>query len=163
MLSKSQFLDSFAHETTICKHLHGKLNDGLAAYRPQDGMRSTIELLRYLARCGIAGTYGVVRGTWDVEPIFEEAAAMELPEFPALMDRQSEEVADLLSGVSNQDFGERMAMVPWRVEMPLARALVETSLKFMTAYRMQLFLYAKQSGVEKLGTSNCWFAMDIPE
>lgn len=163
MLSKSLFLDSFAHEAAICKHLHGKLDGDLAAYRPQDGMRSTIELLRYLARCGTATAHGVVRGSWDVEAIFAEAAEMELGEFPEFLDRQSEEVADLLSEISDQDFGERMAMVPWRVEMPISRALVETTLKFMTAYRMQLFLYAKQSGVEKLGTSNCWFAMDIPE
>ena len=39
---------------------------------------------------------------------------------------------------------------------PLGRALLEMPLKWMTAYRMQLFLYAKAAGAVDLTTADNW-------
>jgi hypothetical protein len=38
--------------------------------------------------------------------------------------------------------------------------LLETTVKFLCAYRMQLFLYLKQMGVEGLGTAHAWAGRD---
>jgi hypothetical protein len=40
--------------------------------------------------------------------------------------------------------------------MGLGEALIELVLKTATAYRMQLFLYAKASGSAQLTSSDCW-------
>ena len=40
--------------------------------------------------------------------------------------------------------------------------LLRTSLKFLTAYRMQLFLYLKQTTHPEMSTSNCWLGQDAP-
>ena len=160
MLTKAHFLESLAHETSILKHLHGKLTPAQADFRPRDNMRTLLDLLRYLARCATTATHGVLRG-WNVGHLLEEASSMEFEEFPAWLDRQTREVADLLAEIPDEDFLTRRAQVPWKEEMPLGRALVETTLKFTTGYRMQLFLYAKETGLE-IGTANCWAGMDVP-
>jgi hypothetical protein len=40
--------------------------------------------------------------------------------------------------------------------------LVDYLLQWAAAYKMQLFLYIKQMGI-KVGTSNVWGGMDMPE
>jgi hypothetical protein len=40
--------------------------------------------------------------------------------------------------------------------------LVETILKWIVAYKMQLFLHIKASGNTLVGTSNVWGGMDVP-
>ena len=46
---------------------------------------------------------------------------------------------------------------------PWGQAIFATSVRFLCAYRMQLFLYIKQCGATELGTSNAWLGMDAPE
>ena len=70
--------------------------------------------------------------------------------------------AALLTPLSPTDFLEREAELPWGQKVRLGRALVETALKTLVAYRMQLFLYAKGMGNHALGPSNCWVGVDRP-
>ncbi len=51
-------------------------------------------------------------------------------------------------------------MLPNKQELILGAALVNFPLKFLAAYRMQLFLYLKSTLTEELTTMNCWFGMD---
>jgi hypothetical protein len=81
-------------------------------------------------------------------------AALDDPEVPLSRPRQSGPTA---SRPSCPVLGERY------FDTTLGRALVETTLKWLTAYRMQLFLYAKASGNEKIGTANNWAGVDYEE
>ena len=40
--------------------------------------------------------------------------------------------------------------------MPLSQAILTTSVRFLIAYRMQLFLNLKASGLQDIGSSECW-------
>ena len=40
--------------------------------------------------------------------------------------------------------------------------LVENLLKWLAAYKMQLFLYVKANGNASIGTSNLWGGVDMP-
>ena len=66
----------------------------------------------------------------------------------------------LLSDLSEDDYNSKMAMLPNRQEIILGSALVNFPLKFITACRMQLFLYLKGNGQSILNTMNCWFGLD---
>ena len=44
--------------------------------------------------------------------------------------------------------------------LPLGFAVLEGPLKWLTAYKMQLFLYAKATGATQLKTSNLWRGTD---
>jgi hypothetical protein len=43
----------------------------------------------------------------------------------------------------------------------VGRALVEITLKWMTAYRMQLFLGAKAAGNTEIWTPDCWSGVSM--
>lgn len=162
MLSKSQFLNLIDKETHVLKHLHGKLDDGDLDYRPAEGSRSTLELLQYLSHCAISPAHAIVHDDWSsIGARQEEAAQMTTDQFPARLDRQIAALRELLEGVSDEDLASRQVTLPWGEQMALGESLVNTTLKFFTAYRMQLFIYAKARGHE-LTTHNCWLGVDPP-
>ena len=41
-------------------------------------------------------------------------------------------------------------------------ALHSSCVRFVVAYRMQLFLYLKQTTHPEMSTSNCWLGQDAP-
>lgn len=163
MLDKHDIRDVLLKECDICMHLYGKLPKGALEYRPSAGQRSTLELLRYLSYCGIGGARAAFEGKWDA---FQEAAgrAAEMPaeEFPAAMERQKREIRDLFERITDAQFATQPASEPTGEKVKLARALLDMPLRWMTGYRMQLFLYAKAAGNAEIGTANCWAGMDWP-
>lgn len=163
MISKSALEASILQECTICKHLHGKIPQDAFDYRPSEGQRSTLELLRYLAMVGVATMKTFVSGDWSGWRQYSVRTATMTPEeFPATMDLQMEEIREIFAGLSEEDLETRIVHLPTGIEMPLGAALMEAVLKWFTAYKMQLFLYAKASGAENISTSNCWRGMDMP-
>lgn len=163
MFDRSQFLDSLRHETKICRHLHGQLGEAQLGYRPHASMRSTLELLRYLSYCAVGSAEALVRGSWD--PFQQRMAAAEslaAADFPDAMERQMRELEELLAGLDDDDLREREVVVPPNHRQKLGAALVNMSLKYLTAYRMQLFLYVKASGATDLDTWNNWAGQNRP-
>ncbi len=161
--SKQQLIDSIVHECTICKHLYGKLPAGSLDYRPTPGQRSTAELLQYLSIAAIGSARAFTEGNWGAWRSYDEAAAAMRPEdFPAAMDRQIEEISALIEGLSDEMLAHHEVALPTGKKLPLGAALIESSLKWIVAYRMQLFLYAKSAGADALSTRNCWAGVDAP-
>ena len=161
MIRKADLLDTLVHECNVITHLHSKVPDGAWDYRPSPKQRSTRELLQYLAACGIGSARAMVDGNWKgYEAAMERAAGTEPEAFPDLMTRQREELEALLGGLTDEELASREAMLPWGEKVTLGRALLETTLKWLTAYRMQLFLYAKASGNQGINTANCWGGVD---
>lgn len=163
MFSKEQFLDAMAGETKICKHLHGKLGDGRLDYKPGEGMRTTLELLQYLSYCAVVPMYAMVNDDWKSSgPRVERASTMTADRFPAAMDSQLAECQEIGAGLSTEELTSREVALPWGERVALGQSLVTLSLGFLTAYRMQLFIYAKASGRPELSTFNCWMGTDAP-
>lgn len=163
MMTKSQLIDSLCHECQIVKHLHGKLKPEQLDFRPAAGMRTTLETLRYLAACGIAPMKGALAENFEVmTAYFGEAANLTSEQIPTAMDKQAAGIREALAGIPEAEYDTRELSYPWGYKDKMGIALVNTSLKFMTAYRMQLFLYAKMSGSAELTTANCWAGMDMP-
>lgn len=163
MLSKAQFLGSVEQEINICKHLHGKLQDSHFEYRPAENMRSTLELLHYLCGCGFVPGQAVVNDDWEATSgYFERLKSISAAEVPEYLDRQLTDIKTLLDGLSEEDLRDRQVKLPWGPKMALGQALVELTLKFLVAYRMQLYIYAKQAGLGELNTHNCWLGVDPP-
>ena len=161
MITKRQFLDSCLHEIAVVKHLAGKIPPGAMGWRPTPKQRSTLELLQYLTTCAIVPGQALVTGSWDHAVAMEEASANIVPEiFPQAMDVQARALSDLVERVSDRDLLEQDAAMPWGAPCKLGEGLVNTVLKTLVAYRMQLFLYAKEAGAHHLGPANCWVGVD---
>ena len=150
-------------ECNICKKLFKKLPKKKLNYRPAKNMRSTLELLRYVSFCGTECTRLILLDSFKTkdwaryEAAAKNAEKMAPARFPREMDAQIKAVKKLIADIPEKDFTHRMITMPAGGKMPLGAALMTMPVRFMSGYRMQLFLYAKASGNSKLGTKDCWF------
>lgn len=162
MYSKEDFLNALTQETQICNHLHSKMNEDMLQYSPGDEIRNTHELMKYLTYCVSGPVDAILSGGWDkVGKYQEEAKSLTLAEFPARMDAQLEFAKSQVAGLSDADFGREVDL-PWGVTAKLGTALVDTALRFLTAYRLQFFNRIKSCGRPELNTFNSWLGMDPP-
>jgi hypothetical protein len=157
MLSQDQFLAAVKKECAIIKHLIAQVPANGWEYRPTPPQRSTIELARYLAHVPSNVAVYATTGTWDHWEKLEGPAKSFTPEQCAkAMDQQPKAIAKLLKKFTPaklkkatvKDFGGK--------KVALSEFLLGGILGVLTAYRMQLFLYAKSAGNADLTTSDCW-------
>ena len=98
MLSKQHLADAMTHECDVAIHLAGKIKPEMLDYRPSPGQRSTIELMRYLAICGIAGVTCMASNNWKLFGEFV-ARTEEMPAegFVEAMKRQKQELLEFFA------------------------------------------------------------------
>lgn len=160
MISKDAFKDAMLRECDICVHLFGKLGPESWDYRPARKQRSTAELLRYLAICGIAGATCMAESNWKRFAEFSERTKAMPPEaFPDAMQQQKADLETFFANVDEATLLTRPAPLPGGGELPLGEALLNGPFKWLTSYKLQLFLYAKANGAE-IGTANAWRGVD---
>ena len=163
MLRKDDLIEAMALECRILQHLHAKLPredwEATLSYRPSEKQRSTLELLRYLAMCGIGATAVVLEGSWDAWKRHKEPLAeMTGEEFPAAVDRQIAGIRELLAPLSDQALLDGRVKKARGDEMNVSQALYDMPIRWLNGYRMQLFLYAKALGAE-IDTPDCWYGV----
>ncbi len=163
MFSKSNFLDSLELETNICKHLHSKIDADNLDYKPTDGQRTMLELLQYLSGCLYVPTRCLIENDWSCAgECMKKSAEVTLDNFCDRMDEQLAAVKELVLPLTDSDFAGKETSFPTGAKAILGPALINFTLKFSAAYRMQLFLYIKATGRSELNTLNCWFGIDAP-
>ena len=161
MITKEQLEVALTHECDIAIHLFGKLAPEAYDYRPSPGVRSTTELLRYLAMCGIGGIRWFESGNLDVWKENQARVADMAPEeFPEAMQRQKREIQEFFAGTGEETLRTREAKLPTGAKMPLGAAIMNSPLKWLAAYKLQLFSYAKANGAPEIGTANAWAGID---
>lgn len=161
-MTKQQVLDTLLLEMRVCRKLYKEMSMEHADYRPTEGQRSTIELLRYLACQFMGFADNFVNGGWEYwKQRGEELKEMPWADFEQHMQRQEEELTALVQGLTDEQWNtQRAEDTPWKANAPLNVEFGGTLLRFAAGYRMQLFLYAKACGASHLGTTDCWFAVD---
>ena len=164
MLTKEEFKQACGEEIRVIRHIATKIDPAKLDWRPSQNQRSTIELLRYLSMCYVGPVKALLEDDWSVIGKYQESADKTgLDGFDKAMANQEREVSTLLESVAPGDLDTRQCKLPWGVTQPLGEALFGAPLRFLIAYRMQLFLYAKQSGASELNTHNAWLGMDQPQ
>jgi hypothetical protein len=159
MISKDQLAAGMLYECDICLHLFGKLNR--YDYRPSPAQRDTAELLRYISIVGIASLRSLGEKNWKIFGEYVQAASkMEPKDFPDAMNRQKQEILNFFKSYSEKQLETQEAPLPMGTTQPLGEAILNMSFKIMPSYKLQLFLYAKASGADKIGTANAWAGKD---
>lgn len=164
MLTKDEFKNAAAHEFRIIRHVATKIDPAKVGWRPREEMRTTLELLQYLSMCAFGPAKALGADSWDVVgPMQEEAKRVTLDSFDAAMAEQERALFAHVDAITDADWTSRKVKLPWGTEMAYGEALFETTVRFLVAYRMQLFLYAKQSCDGSINTYNNWMGIDQPE
>lgn len=160
MTTKEQYLGILGNEFRIIKHLAEKIKPEQLNHKPTEPQRNMQELMTYLTQIFISGIEGVVTGDGGAYKKYlgvGEQATLE--NFPVMMDKEFAEVEKLINSLSEEDMKSELNM--WGRNQSKALHLMGM-LSIAAAYKMQLFLYMKQSGTENIGTMNLWAGMDQP-
>ncbi|HLP12940.1 MAG TPA: hypothetical protein VK177_13480 [Flavobacteriales bacterium] len=156
---KQHLLTNLEREITLLKRLAALIEEKDLDYRPGEKLRSTHELMIYLSYIGELSIYWMLNK--DMTP--DERKAMResnmhvtLADFPARIDAQWQRMQDLLKNVTDEQLLTQESEMPWKEKMPLGSALLNSAVKFLTTYRMQLFINLKLNGRPELGTKEAW-------
>jgi len=166
-MTKQQILDAIKEENKILTHLFSKIKSDQMQFSPGEKMRTLEELLRYISYAGsstIHWYHNQIQGVEDknfFKNVVDKAAAMDINAFPDALDEQYKEIETLLANYSDDDLTTVKVKQFSGQKSQFGVAIVNSSLKYLTAYRMQLFLYLKL-GQPELNTYNCWMGIDPP-
>ncbi len=163
MTHKQQILSTLEKETAICKRLYTLIPAEMLDYTPKEGMRTTLEVLQYLSWCAVSCIEDYMAEPDKRKSIYNRnedyGNTMKAEDFPLRMEEQMEKIILLLANVTDDELLTREVLVPWQHPYILGEALIETALKWLTGYKMQLYLYMKLNGVE-LDTGDCWIVTE---
>jgi hypothetical protein len=163
LLTKDQLLASMRHETKIIKHLAEKVTPDLLEWRPTPGQRSIDELLKYLPISAEIPCVNLFTQNWDhAQDMSAKAETVTLETFADAMDAQMNGLDEMIRKVDVASALETDATLPWGAPIKQGQGFIDMPLKALVAYRMQLFLYLKQAGIEGLTSANCWVGVDAP-
>lgn len=157
MITKTELLESTLRECRIAKQLFTQVPKDGWDYRFSDGQRSTLELARYLCKVGQGCVHAANTESFDwFGTSHERFEALGVEDLPGAMDEQINEITRLFGEISDEDFATKRINMGDMGEWTLQGWLLQTTLKFLTAYRLQLFLQAKAAGNTALDTWDCW-------
>jgi len=161
MITKEQLAASMIRECDVIVHLTSKVTHDSLDYRPSPNQRSMLELLRYLSYCASGGIRSLVAADWSIYSACErESRSMSLADFPDAMARQKAEIASFFESISEEALATTQTKAPGGGAVMLGPYIFNGPFKWLVAYKMQLFLYAKVNGAPDIGTSNLWGGVD---
>jgi hypothetical protein len=163
---KQHLLDNIEKEINICRRLYTKIPASKIDFRPKEGLRSILELLRYLTIVGSAmPIYWLKNDDTEFYTFFGivDKASKTMPHerFLTAMDEQMATIRDLFDQISEDDLINKEVVYPWGGKAPMGEAIMATSIKFLTGYKLQLFLFIKLCDDQKLNTDDAWFLSDL--
>lgn len=159
---KQFLLNSIIHEMKVIRRLASKIQDNQADYRPKENIRSITELLQYMSVCGTNTIrYWYRKDTAvDFRTFVTEVAAdaknITPKNFIAAMDQQIELVTKLFDNITEEELLTKEVDYPWGEKAKLGEAIINTSIKWLTGYKVQLFLKLKMSSEQELKTPDLW-------
>lgn len=163
---KQHLLNNIEKEIKICCRLYTKIPPDQMNFRPKEGVRSILELLQYLSIIGSTMLgYWLKKDDTDFNTFFSTKIATSaaiLPEqFLSAMDEQVATIKDLFNQISEEDLLNKEIAYPWGGQEPLGQAIIATSIKWLAAYKLQLFLFIKLCDDQKLGTADAWVLTEL--
>jgi hypothetical protein len=91
----------------------------------------------------------------------DHARETTLENFASVMDLRETDFKATMEKFTDQDLAQVINMYG-RGDKPRGVYLVESVLRTLAAYKMQLFLYIKASGNTSINSSNLWAGVDMP-
>lgn len=162
MYTKQNFIDAVSNEFRILKHLAEKIPVDTEGYKPTEGQRTTLELLQYISYIFSATTEVILANDTSLFTSFSQhSKETTIQNFTSVMEKQETDFRNTMEKFSDEEL-EKIINLYGQGEKTKGVYLVESLLKWVAAYKMQLFLYIKSSGNTSLGTSNLWGGMDMP-
>ena len=89
--------------------------------------------------------------------------AMPHENFLTVMEEQVAIAKKLFDKISEDDLQNKEVVYPWNgVKAALGEAIIATSIKWLAAYKLQLFLFVKLCADKQLATADAWVLTELP-
>lgn len=159
---KHQLLQNLQREIFLLKQLAPFIEERDLDYRPAEKMRSTMELMQYLSGIGATMLRWFVKNDLTPEEwvkIREYRKTLTLENFKERLDEQMNEIVMYMNMISEEDLVKLEVTLPSKEKMILGTAIINAPIKWLAAYRMQLFTYLKMNGRADISTKEAWTVM----
>jgi len=146
-------------EIALLKQLAPFIREEDLAFRPAEKVRSTYELMQYLSGIGATMLRWFIKNDLNPEEwvkIRAYRATLTRENFVERLDQQWIDIQTYMAEISDEDFEHRLVELPNKEKMVLSAAILNAPLKWLTTYRMELFVYLKLNGRAELGTREAW-------
>jgi hypothetical protein len=156
---KHHLLQNLQREIFLLKQLASFISEKDLDFRPAENMRSTHELMQYLSGIGATMLRWFIKNDLNQDEwakIREYRKTLTLENFKERLDQQSEEISMYMNMISEEDLYKKEVELPSKEKMILGMAIMNAPIKWLSSYRMQLFIYLKMNGHKDLGTKEAW-------
>ncbi len=159
---KQHLLFNLEREIILLKQLAVFIEEKDLDYRPNEKVRSTYELMQYLSGIGSIMMRRFVKN--DITPeerekIMAYRSTLTLGNFQERLDEQWEQIKMYMGEITDEELLTKEIELPWKEKMVVGAAIINAPIKWLAAYRMELFLYLKMNGKSAIGTKDAW----VPE
>ena len=167
-MNKHILLNSIIKDLQIVKRLSTKIPVDQVNFRPKENVRSTLEILQYLCNCGTNTIrYWYRTDGSDLKTFSAERNAylktLTLDKIAAELDAQIEMAKHLFANITESDLVNKEVDFPWGEKAMLGEAIMNTNIKWLAAYKLQLFLNIKLSTDEKITTPDLWRKTELDD
>ncbi len=159
MYVQEHLLQNLKREIDLIKQLVPFIEEKDLQYRPVANVRSTYELMQYLSGVGSTMLRWFIKNDMTPElreKIKEYRSTLTLQNFPARLDEQWNFIQEYMNEITEDDLLHKEIELPTKEKMTLGTAIINAPIKWLTAYRMELFLYLKMNGHSNLSTKEAW-------
>ena len=156
---KQHLLQNLQREIFLLKQLAPFIEERDLDFRPAEKMRSTLELMQYLSGVGATMMRWFVKNDLTPEEwvkIREHRKSLTRENFKERLDEQMEEILMYMNMITEDDLTKKEVELPSKEKMVLGIAIINAPIKWLAAYRYQLFTYLKMNGRPELSTKEAW-------
>lgn len=165
MYSTSQLIAGIQKEYDILKHLGSKVTADNKDHKLTDWQRSIEELEQYIVSSFPAQIKLMVAGHRDQDLYMSVSQPLhdgfDYTQFSVTLDKSFASISEDINSLTDDQWLQEISL--WGRKWPRSMFLVDYVFTFLGAYRMQLFLQLKSSGLTDLGTHNLWGWADAPK
>lgn len=165
MITPQHLIDAITMQFGILKHLGSKVTAENKETRLTPAQRSIEELQHYIVSSFPAQIKLMVLGTMDNEVYMNyvnQYVWFTFDQFAQALDAWLAVVTKEILSLSDAQWHETITLW-WGMTGPRTMFLNDYVLEFLGAYKMQLFLQLKVSGLSDIGTMNLRAWMDAPK
>lgn len=156
---KQHLLQNLQREIFLIKQLASFIEEKDLDFRPTEKMRSTLELMQYLSGIGATMLRWFIKNDLTPEEwvkIRAQRKTITRENFKEHLDQQMEDILIYMNMVSEDDLNKMEVELPSKEKMILGTAIINAPIKWLAAYRLQLFTYLKMNGKPELSTKEAW-------
>lgn len=156
---KQQLLTNIERELMLLKRLADLIEPKDLDFRPGPKVRSTHELMQYLSSVGYITLSWLYKNDMPPErraQFREKNATVTIEDFPARLDEQWKNIQLVMHEIKEEELMHMEVELPWKEKMTLGAGIINSPIKFLTTYRMQMFWNLKLNGRDELVTKDAW-------